>query len=322
MSSHNLCLFLVLLYLLAVPAAASYAGDRPLETVLHQELDGGYIFSTGNSTYSGPLEKDTRYKVAFDITLPDDTGVIYQRLYVYWAWSGLDQRPVLPDITFRGPEGSGLNLSNRYSDSKGFAGRNDFFSGMDAYETTPLSPGRNTLIFSVENTAADNRSLVVQGMGLLTVYSSEEGKHAVCWVQEGADLLYSSHGITPEMATAKMLFENCPDTGKVNSAHLRLVAPSGGYSMTDLPEKNSLAFNRGGESVLPSFIEAIIEKIFPGYNGKKWTDVFDSDEINQIGVDKRDVIAYLRTGDNTASVSDNKDYLQLTNALLWAEVSE
>ena len=48
-------------------------------------------------------------------------------------------------------------------------------------------------------------------------------------------------------------------------------------------------------------------------------NIFDSDETVQIGIDRRDVLPYLRSEGNFALVQDEKDYLMLTNAVLRAE---
>jgi hypothetical protein len=82
---------------------------------------------------------------------------------------------------------------------------------------------------------------------------------------------------------------------------------------------NRLFFNREGTSSMPSFFEAILSAIFPGSNGKEWVNVFDSDETKQVGIDRRDVLPYLRSDKNFAQVQDEKDYLVLSNAVLWAE---
>ena len=102
-------------------------------------------------------------------------------------------------------------------------------------------------------------------------------------------------------------------------ATLELVAPSGGYTRSDQQGINALLFNREEEGRLPSFIETIIESLFPGYNGKEWIDAFDADEVRQVGIDRRDVAQYLRDSGNVACVRDRGDYLLLSNAVLWVE---
>ena len=320
MSSRRIATGLILLLLLAAPAAATYAGDKPLSTVLHDELRGNYVYTVGNSTYSGAIGPGGEYTVTFELELPADTTVRYQRLYIYWAWSKLDQNAIYPVISLtRTDTGEQLTETGRYTDSKGFVSQNDFFSGMNIFTTADLNPGENSFMVVLKNNATDNRTFVVQGIGLLTVYESPGSPEAIIWVSEGADLLYSSHGITPAMASSRIDFPGTIDRSGLKSAELFLVAPSGGYTREKIPVINRLFVNREGTSSMPSFFETILSALFPGSSGKEWVNVFDSDELVQIGIDRRDVLPYLRSDGNFALVQDEKDYLMLTNAVLRAE---
>ncbi len=319
-SRRTLAGLILLLGLLAAPAAATYAGDRPLSTVFHEELRGGYVYTAGNSTYSGALNPEDRYAVSFDIDLPADAAVRYQRIYVYWSWSKLDQNAIYPVLSLtRTDTGEQLVETARHTDSKGFVSTNDFFSGMDIFTTKDLNPGKNSFEVVLKNNATDNRTFVVQGIGLLAVYESPESPEAIVWVSEGADLLYSSYGITPAMASSRIDFPGTIDRSDLASAELFLVAPSGGYTRENIPVINRLFFNREGTGSMPSFFETILSALFPGSSGKEWVNVFDSDETVQIGIDRRDVLPYLRSEGNFALVQDEKDYLVLSNAVLRAE---
>ncbi|MDI3506537.1 MAG: hypothetical protein PWQ69_517 [Methanomicrobiaceae archaeon] len=320
MFSHRIAAGLILLLLLAAPAAATYAGDKPLLTVLHDEFQGDYVYTVGNSTYSGAINPGGQYTVAFDPELPADATVRYQRLYVYWAWSKLDQNAIYPVISLtRTDTGEQLAEAGRYTDSKGFVSQNDFFSGMDIFTTADLNPGKNSFAVVLKNNATDNRTFVVQGIGLLTVYESPGSSEAIIWVSEGADLLYSSHGITPAMASSKIDFPGTIEKSSLKSAEFFLIAPSGGYTREKILVINRLFFNREATSSMPSFFETILSALFPGSSGKEWVNIFDSDETVQIGIDRRDVLPYLRSEGNFALVQDEKDYLMLTNAVLRAE---
>ena len=320
MSSRRIAAGLILLLLLAAPTAATYAGDKPLLTVFHDGFRGNYVYTVGNSTYSGAIGPGGEYTVTFELELPADTTVRYQRLYIYWAWSKLDQNAIYPVISLtRTDTGEQLTETGRYTDSKGFVSQNDFFSGMNIFTTTDLNPGENSFMVVLKNNATDNRTFVVQGIGLLTVYESPGSPEAIIWVSEGADLLYSSHGITPAMASSRIDFPGTIDRSGLKSAELFLVAPSGGYTREKIPVINRLFVNREGTSSMPSFFETILSALFPGSSGKEWVNVFDSDELVQIGIDRRDVLPYLRSDGNFALVQDEKDYLMLTNAVLRAE---
>lgn len=325
MTSRSIAVLgIALLIALAAPSSASYAGDKPLTTVMADEISGGYVFTLGNSTYSGTLEPGDSYAVAFERKLPADARIIDARAYVYWAWSRVEQQAVYPimQVAFTGEGHQELDRSQRYVDSKGFVSSNDFFSGMDVYPLPAAAIAENPATVTVANAADDNASFVVQGVGLLIVYESPSSPRGMLWVKEGCDMLYSSYGVQPEMATSRIEFEGAVDTGATRSATLQLVAPSGGYMRTDMPQKNTVAVNRNTGDRLPSFIEVILEALFPGYNGREWTDAFDATEQIQVGTDAREIAPYLRSQENVVTVRDNGDYLLLTNAFLWIDLGE
>jgi hypothetical protein len=307
--------------LLILPVSATYAGDKPLVTAFSGTLNGGYVFSTGNSTYSGTLYPGDRYPVTFSIDLPGDAVIRYQRYYVYWAWSRQDQQAVYPSLTVtccNGPESPALP-SARYVDNKGFSSPSDFYSGMDTFSGGNLSPGRNEVTFEVENTGTGNSTFVIQGTGILAVYSSPASPGKLIVVKEGCDMLYNSYGITPEMATSTVVFEDTIDQERMTGSTLELIAPSGGYTRSDVIQKNAVYFNGQQKSELPGFFTAVLDLIFPQAKGKAWVDVFDSDNQQQIGIEKREVTPYIVGRSNFASVQDRGDYLLFTNAILQVE---
>ena len=322
MSSRNrIAVSLVLTLFLMAPVLATYAGDEPLTTVYTAEENGGYVFSVGNSTYSGTLHPGNRYPVSFTLDLPEDATVRYQRYYLYWAWSRKDQQAVYPAITAISCPAPGSSAAPvmRYVDNKGFSSASDFYSGMDAFTCGNLTPGKNTVTFEIENSGEGNSTFVVQGAGLLAVYGSPSAPPGLIDIKEGCDMLYSSYGITPEMATSRMDFKEEIAISRLSKATLELVAPSGGYTRSDILQKNTLSVNREKSDKLPPFITTVLNLVFPEARGKEWVDVFDSDQQQQIGIETRDVTPYLAGRSNFATVQDRGDYLLLTNAILKAD---
>ncbi|HVP25848.1 MAG TPA: DUF3344 domain-containing protein [Methanomicrobiales archaeon] len=311
-----LLLIAVLLAGLPCPALASYAGDRPLVEVFREEFQGGYHFTLGNSTYTGSLAPGNRTAIELDPGLPEGASIRFARLYLYWAWSGQGQLPVHPNITVSVPGHGPLPLVHRYLDSKGFASKNDFFSGMDAYDPPPLSPAARSIVITAENTAPENRTFVIQGAGLLVAYEKAGLPRVHLRIHEGADLLYSSYGITPAMATSGISLEGTIPAGSAGKATLLLVAPSGGYTRSGIVGMNRLLVNRAADSHLPPFLEALVSLLFPSATGKEWTDIFDSDELVQVGIEKREITPFLREKENVIAVQDSGDYLVLTNSIL------
>ncbi len=326
MSSRNLLPSAAIIFFLifAGTVSASYSGDEPLSPVFYDELNGGYVFSTGDSIYSGQMNPGDYYNASFDIAIPSDAVPVFSRLYVYWAWSNLEKAAIYPSITVSAtPAGSHeFTLAERYVDSKGFVSSYDFFSGTDSYEVTGIGSGENSFSVTVGNSAADNSTFVIEGLGLLVVYESPSSPLMQIWADEGCDMLYNDYGITPEMATATAVFNGTVDTGSVKSARIELVAPSGGYTRSDIPDKNVILFNRDTDGSLPGFLESLISAIFPGYNGKEWIDCFDSDELRQVGIESRDVGPYLKGSNNIVRVRDRGDYMLFTNAILSIEKEE
>lgn len=318
--SRAIALALTAVFLIPGIATASYSGDEPLQSVFHEDLPGGYLFSTGDCIYSGQMDPGSEYSASFDIDIPSDATPVFSRLYIYWAWSKLEKSAIYPELSIKcEPSRYTVEPAVRYSDSKGFVGSYDFFSGTDSCELPGIVPGRNEFAITVGNAAEDNRTFVIEGAGVLVVYESPSSPETSIWVSEGCDMLFSDYGITPEMATASAFFNGTVDTGKVARAKLELVAPSGGYTRNNVPDKNIVLFNRDDSGNLPEFLDSMISAIFPGYNGKEWIDCFDSDELRQIGTETREVGPYLREKNNVVRVRDQGDYMLFSNAILLVE---
>lgn len=309
--------WLMAFLLLFAPAGATYTGDRPLETVFLDELNGGFWYSAGNSIYAGSLSHGEPWQVTFIPEFPRGAEVRYQRLYVYWTWSRLGQEPVYPELAVYLGNGTTppLQQAARYFDHKGFAGTNDFYTGMDSY-LVPLFPAGEPLTITIENAAQDTRTVSLYGAALFAVWEDRGAPHRQIWVKEGADLLYSSYGISPEMATNMVDFDGTiAPVREITSAKLFLAAPSGGYSRENIPGRNALMVNCIPDDSLPPSFSTIFSLMFPGYKGKVWTDVFEGDELHQIGTEEKDLTRYLRPDANRAEVRDQGDYLLLTNAV-------
>jgi hypothetical protein len=319
MFSHRLIpLFVLLLLPLAGTAGATYGGDCPLNATYYGDITGGYLFDLGTSVYQGSVAQGERYEVTYSIDLPPDARVQFQRLYVYWAWSRIGQKAVYPGFVVcdsREPAVP-LALAARYSDSKGFVSQYDFYSGLDAYELPPLEPGHNVFNITCDQAGLPESTVIIFGIGVLTVYESEEGIPSMIWVREGSDLMFSSYGVSPEMATSEMVFEGTLPRGEIDSAELFLIAPSGGYSRDIQVDINKLQVNRLDEEKTPPLIKTIFSLLFPNYKGKEWSDVFSLDNATQIGFETREIKPYLKTENNRVAVRDQGDYMQLTNTIL------
>lgn len=309
----------VLLLIMFIPSiSASYAGDKPPVTIIHDTHRGGVEFSLGNSTYSGEMDQNDTYTVGFNIDIPDNGKIKTARAYSYWVWSkkGLEGIYPLMDVSIsHGGTTTQVSRSEMYTDTKGFVGRYDFFSGVDVYDLDDQIHGDGIYSISMKNSADDGRTFCLQGIGLLIIYESEGSPVVEYWINEGCDMLYADYGITPEMATTTMYFKGKVDTGSVNNASLITICPSGGYSQNAKGTRNKLFFNEK-TSTIP-VIGDIIKVLFG--SGKMWKNAYITSDSVQIAQDERDVTNYLQHVDNFVSIQDCGDYMLSTNAVLILE---
>lgn len=325
MYSHRaLPILILLVFSFAGIAGATYAGDQALNETYYGEITGGHIFDLGTSIYVGSVQQGELYETMYSIDLPADAEVKFQRLYVYWAWSRVGQKAVYPGFTLtdsRRP-GTPLTLAARYSDSKGFVSQYDFYSGLDAYDMPLLAAGHNEFNITCVQSGLPDSSVIIFGIGVFAVYESAEGEPSVIWVKEGSDLMYSSYGVSPAMATSEMVFEGTIPEGEIDSAELFLIAPSGGYSRDLEVDINKLQVNYLDEQKTPPLIKTIFSLLFPNYKGKEWSDIFLLDNSTQIGFETKEIKPYLKTESNKVEVQDQGDYMQFTNAILTITYSE
>ena len=300
------------------PATASYAGDHPLPTVFFDDFHGSFSFDIGNSTYNGSVIRENVTVTWVNVTVPENATIRYERLYVYWSWSMLNQTAIYPTlaVNLTGDQEQTLVLKDRYVDSKGFVSSYDFFTGMDTYEVPGIGPGVNNLTLTVAQAGPPDSLVSLYGVGLLVVYEDPAEPRRMLWVKEGADMLYNAYGVSAEMATSRLAFDGDVPRDLVAEAHLDLVAPSGGYSRYNLPSMNQLRVNYISDSDVPELMRSLLSILFPKFRGKAWTNFFYWDYASQIGLDSRDITPYIRSRDNHVDVRDMGDYFQLTNAIL------
>lgn len=308
---------------LITTAGATYAGDRPLTDAMYDEGHLQYLYTTGDSAYRGGFGSNETYSTSFSLEIPPDAEVRFQRLYVYWAWSNYNQKPFYPMFNLsdsRDPS-SGLESAARNVDSKGVVGTYDFYSGTDAYLLPSLHPGKNNFTVTLVQSGPPGSSAAIFGMALLVVYEDATEPYRLIWVKEGCDILFSSFGVSPEMASSEMVFEGSLPSDEIGGAELFLVAPSGGYSRDRDFEINSLRVNRVDEEQTPLLMRTIFSMLFPNYQGKEWFDIFVLDSKTQMGFETREIKPYLRRENNKVVVRDQGDYLQLTNAILAIQIA-
>lgn len=319
MNLKSVAILLNLLLLMA-PASASYAGDKPLQTVIHDEHHGGLDFSLGDSKYSGELTYNKSYMVNFSVNPPAGSSIKVAKAYVYWVWSKKDLEGIYPQfnasLTSSGtavplPEG------HMYTDTKGFVSRYDYFSGMNTCDLSGKISKPGSYSISLVNTDKNGSTFCVQGIGLLLVYENPKSPIIEYWIGEGCDMLYADYGITPEVATTTTYFKGDINLDNVTDARLITVSPSGGYS-SGREARNKLFFNEKTSSI--PVLGDIIQLLFG--SGKSWENVYQTNETVQVAVDEKPVADYLEPAENFASIQDKGDYLLATNSIFVLKFKE
>ena len=195
----------------------------------------------------------------------------------------------MPDgvsLTFNGQM---QTLEAHYSDRKGY-GEYNYPYGMLVYDVTDVfNTSGNTAILN--NTHAGGGNVSIRGMLLVVVYADENEPKRQIFINEGFDMLYGGSDMctTPEEATAFAPFSGAIEDIANKSARLITVAPGAG------PNEGELIFN-----------------------GHVWNDVWNFAGDSQIGIDDRDVTAYLNTT-NEAGFQSSGDYMEASNAILVVE---
>jgi hypothetical protein len=253
---------------------AGYMGGT-LTTYAHDVVRGDLLYTIGNSTYRGSMPSSETYTVEFNITdIPAGAAVKTARLYAYWCYS-YEVPGASMDVTF---DGTLQTLDASYIDRKGY-GSYDRPYGTYAYDVDLA--GNDGYTATITNTG-DKFS--IYAMGLLVVYE-DNGNEVEYWIDEGADIVYSKYGITPEQATTDAPFDGTVTLGDVESARLITVVPSGDKG------NNTLLFNTYTESSI-------------------WN-------TPNIAVEERDVTSYITSTGNLAQLrDDNADYMMPSGAFL------
>jgi len=265
-----------------------YTGGEDISTWRTYELNGSVLYSVGDSYYlsAGSYPNWTTYRVnwsASDLPVPTGATVVEARLYVIYTW---DKAGVMPDevsLTFNGQM---QTLEAHYSDRKGY-GEYNYPYGMLVYNVTDVfNTSGNTATLNNMHVGGGNVS--IRGMLLVVVYADESEPKRQIFINEGFDMLYGGSDMctTPEEATAFAPFSGTIEDIANKSARLITVAPGAG------PNEGELIFN-----------------------GHVWNDVWNFAGNSEIGIDDRDVTAYLNTT-NEAGFQSSGDYMEASNAIL------
>ena len=268
----------------------TYTGGPNMTTWNTYELQGDLLYSVGDSYYlSGSSYPNwTTYNASWtasDLPVPGTATIKEARLYAIYTW---DKAGVMPDEVSMAFNGNAQTRDAHYSDDRVFPDSKPY--GMLAYNvTSDFSTSGN--VANLTNSHSGGNNVSMRGMVLVVIYEDGSEIAKKILINEEFDLLYggSSKCTTPEEATAYAPFSGTIDLSNVGSARLITVAPGAG------PSEGELIFN-----------------------GHTWTNVWNFAGNTQIGIDDRDVTAYLDTT-NEAGFQSSADWMEASNAFLVVE---
>ena len=269
----------------------TYTGGENITTSQTHTLNGSVLYSVGDSYYlsASAYPNWTTYNVSWnisDLLVPANASVEKARLYVPYTW---DKKGIIPDNVNMSFNGVIQILDAHYSDEKGWA--TSYPYGMLAYNVTADFNKTSGNVANLINLYPGGNNVSIRGMLLVVIYADNSELQRTIIVNEGFDLLYggSAHCTTPEEATAYAPFADTIEDIANKSARLITVAPGAG------PNEGELIFN-----------------------GNVWNDVWNFAGDTEIGIDDRDVTAYLDTT-NEAGFQSSADYMEASNAILVVE---
>jgi PGF-pre-PGF domain-containing protein len=263
-----------------------WTGGEDIATAKTYDVRGDLLWSAGDGAYLSAGTNWADYTVnwtASDLTVPEGATIAGARLYVPYTY---DKGPVFPENVALTFNGAAVEQAAFYEDEKRWG--TSYPYGMTVYNVTDaFSPEGNTAVLA--NTFPGGGNVSVRGMLLAVVYDDGVTAPHTILMNEGFDLLYGgeAQSTTPEQATAYAPF--ALDPANAAGARLVTVAPGAG------PTEGDLLFN-----------------------DQTWTRVWNYTGTTQIGVDDRDVTAFL-AGENLAGFRSDADYMEAAAAFLVVE---
>jgi len=255
-------------------------------------LHGGLLYSPGNSVYKSGSGGWTDYSASWtgsDLPLPGKASVREARLYIPYTY---DKSDILPEGVTLLFNGATVPYSAHYQDRKDW-GSSNYPYGLLVYNITDgfLITGNTATL-----TKPSGDQVSFRGMILVVIYEDATAPERIIFLNEEMDMLYggSSYSTSPEEATAYAPFTGAPiETGDIASATLITFAPGAG------PNEGDLLFN-----------------------GQTWIDVWNYLGNTQIGVDSREVSAYIDKSENEAGFRSNADWMESSIAILVVEYED
>jgi hypothetical protein len=298
-----------------------YTGDEPLENVAHGMLNGGVLFTTGDSVYTGLYQLGSFVDAHYDITLPEGAGVELAHLNVYYTWHyEMDSCPQM-EVSITNATGTHiLPLEKAYNDLKctcpGAAWV--FPWGNYVYDLTDYIQGSGSYTVTVKRTGGPSFCVAARGINL--VYEDQNASLIEYWINEGADKLIGGRrsdggSLAWWECINNATFPASTETYEVVNATLGVVSPWAGSSWSP-GTTNHLFFNgiKLGTGV---------------YHDAAYLETIDSLTMHigasnaQVGVNVTSVTDhYLKGSANMVGQCDDGDCMMPANAFFVVEYSE
>ncbi|HJH32650.1 MAG TPA: DUF3344 domain-containing protein [Methanosarcinaceae archaeon] len=201
-----------------------YTGDEPLENIASGRLNGGLIYTTGNSAYTGLYTNGASMSGQYDIVIPDSATVELARLNVYYCWAKPEQYRPEMEVSITNQAGTHILTADRYYDDRKGWGSWDMYWGNWVYDVAPYIQGSGTYSVTVKNIHATG-SVCPAGPGIVILYSDETMPPIDYWINEGADAVEVKNGYLLKSEAINNASFDGQVHGKVVSASLGLVNP-------------------------------------------------------------------------------------------------
>jgi PKD repeat protein len=284
-----------------MPIYNGYAGKRymdggsDVDTVRTYDLRGGFLHSFGDSQYvSGSFGTTswTGYYVNWtpaDLSLPAGATVADAWLYVPYCWDNTNVAPDNTRVTFNGVI---VPYVNWYHDQSNSGAYPNYVYGLMTYNVTTLFVNGTTNQVYFQRLCDSSAKISTAGFTLLVVYKDANASRKHIFVNEefdalGASLTSSAYGTNETEATAYVPFTGMTiEAGSVTRANLTTFVPWGaGWDV--YPGEGNLFFN--GNKV-------------GSYVWNYGPRAVGASDNPQVGVDTRDVKAYILSSGNVAAV--------------------
>jgi len=304
-----------------------YMADEPLENYVHDEVEGGLLYTTGDGGYrcydngdSGT--DDTYYTINYDLQIPGSTKLA--RLYFYYTWAKPSYKAPKIDAVLETPSGDihNLNVEQSYNDIKGDFGANIYACGTYAYDITSYVQESGSYLLRVKNlnygggdsNFADKYSFA--SPAILVVYEDTTEPKREYWITEGADLLMGGGEESPYGGF--LALEDCLNSAEFSGEHLDLEVEEAVLGVVSIwggnPTTNwhsYLYFN--GNDLGMDLYEGYYELYSEEMGGLSMN--IGSDDA-QIGIALTDVTGDLADDDNEVIQGDDGDNMMPANAFL------